>query len=453
MKISFKEKLGYGIGAIGLDLSYGLFYSFLANYLTDVLAMPAVFLLILTPIARIWDGINDPMMGTIVDNTHTRFGKFRPWIMTGACLNAVVLTLLFTNPGIRLGSVWLYVYVAVMYILWGMTNTMADIPYWSMVPSFTSDQKHRNSIATIARAFSGLGQIIVVVLTTRMIKLLGDGTDTSPQGFSRWAMIAGCILIFVAFITFVSTKERNKVSQPEKFTFKKAFNVIKSNDQLLIFMLFAMLSNTGWYMTSGLGMYYFKVVVGDSDKLGTFGVFTGAGQAIGLLLIPLLSKKVSKRRIVQLALCIAIFGYLGMFATAMFAGSFILLGVFSVIGSIGIGSMFVSQTIMLADIVDYGEYKNHLRSESITFSMKGFLQKMAYTLQTIIMFAGLGISGYNGQLATGNTQFVKDSITTMTFLIPPLLIIISLIIFTKKYKLHGKLLEDVTAYVKEKEGK
>ena len=105
----YRRYVGYGIGAVGLDLSYGLFYSYLAKYLTDVLLMPAAFLLILTPIARIWDGINDPIMGTIVDSTKMRMGKYRPWIMIGACSNAVILALLFTNPGIPpLGCMYMW---------------------------------------------------------------------------------------------------------------------------------------------------------------------------------------------------------------------------------------------------------------------------------------------------------------------------------------------------------
>ena len=156
-----KDKLAYGVGAVGLDLSYGLFYSFLAKYLTDILHLNKKFLLFLTPVARIWDGINDPLMGTIVDNTNTKMGKYRPWILIGSTCNAIVLSLLFTNPGLELGGLPLYIYVAFLYVGWGMTNTMADIPYWSMVPSFTSDPAERSIIATIARAFSGIGQGII----------------------------------------------------------------------------------------------------------------------------------------------------------------------------------------------------------------------------------------------------------------------------------------------------
>ncbi|MDY5935036.1 MAG: MFS transporter, partial [Oscillospiraceae bacterium] len=122
-KVPFREKIGYGVGAVGLDLSYGLFYSYLSLYLTNALGISPLFLLILAPIARLWDGINDPMMGTLVDISNSKMGKYRPWILRGAVANAVVLCLLFNNPGIDTKSVWMYVYVAVFYVLWGMTNT------------------------------------------------------------------------------------------------------------------------------------------------------------------------------------------------------------------------------------------------------------------------------------------------------------------------------------------
>lgn len=162
-KTTWREKIGYGVGAIGLDLSYGMFYSFLSYYLSSVLGLKEGFLLLLTPLARIWDGINDPMMGTIVDNTRTKHGKYRPWILIGAVCNAIVLFLLFTNFG--LSGTKLYIYIGFMYVFWGMTNTMADIPYWSMVPSFTSDPSDRNMVSTVARTFSGLGQGIITIAT------------------------------------------------------------------------------------------------------------------------------------------------------------------------------------------------------------------------------------------------------------------------------------------------
>lgn len=115
------------------------------------------------------------MMGTIVDNTKTKMGKYRPWIIIGAVCNAAVLFLLFTSFG--MSGTKLYIYIGVMYILWGMTNTMADIPYWSMVPSFTSDPSDRNMVSTVARTFSGLGQGIITVATPIILPMLSTWHD------------------------------------------------------------------------------------------------------------------------------------------------------------------------------------------------------------------------------------------------------------------------------------
>ena len=169
----FTDKVWYGVGAVGLDLSYGMFNGRLSKYMTNVLKLNPWFLLGLTAAARIWDGVNDPMMGSIVDNTSTKFGKYRPWVVTGSLMNAVVLYFLFFNPGFQPNSVALYIYAAVLYVLWGMTNTAADIPYWSMVPSFTTDPKERSILATVARAFSGFGQGVVLIGSPILLNALG----------------------------------------------------------------------------------------------------------------------------------------------------------------------------------------------------------------------------------------------------------------------------------------
>ena len=452
-----KSKLGYGVGAVGLDLSYGMFYSFLAKYLTDVLGLSASFLLILTPIARIWDGINDPMMGTIVDNTHTKMGKYRPWILRGSLCNAIVLIFLFSNP-FKLTGVALCAYVAIAYVAWGMTNTMADIPYWSMVPSFTSDPKERSLISTLARTFSGLGQGAVsilapVIMTAVSITEKPDvngvmGKVHDARSYVICAAVCAVCLVFFSGLSVFTTKETVSTKPAEKFSFKSAFNVIKSNDQLIVFMVFAMISNAGWYLTSGVATYYFDVVVGDPNKQSSFSLFQAVGSVVGLLLLPFLQKYMSKRKAYQTSLLITAIGYV-MMAVGSFADVFILMCIGYLIAAIGMASMFIAQTVFLADVVDYGEVKLGFRRESITFSIKGFLQKMAYTMQTIILFASLGISKYDGALHNQNPESAKLAITLMMTVIPPVLFIISLIIFTKKFKLHGEFMDEVTKIVTE----
>lgn len=451
-KVSLKEKLGYGVGAIGLDLSYGMFYSYLSIYLTNALGIHPGFLLIITPLARLWDGFNDPMMGMVVDRTKTKMGKYRPWILTGAMLNAVVLCLLFNNPGFASGSTGLYVYAAVLYVLWGMTNTLADIPFWSMVPSFASEEKDRNLVSTIARAFSGLGQGIISIFTPIAVAYFGGvagskldsmTSDTLSKGFGKWSLVTAAGLILFAAISVLSTKERRVVVNSEKFSFKGAINVIRQNDQLLVFMLFAMISNAGFYMTSGISSYYFTSVLGDLTLQSKFNLMGTVGSVLSILVVPVCSKFMNNRSIYKLSLSMAAAGYIGMAVMGYcFSGNVTALGVFYILTSLGTGSMFVNQTVMLADCVDYGEYKTGSRNQSLTFSMKGFLQKMAYTVQAIIMYATFTVTGYDGEALVQTAQS-KSAISFLMFIVPPVMMIASLIIFSKKYKIHGDFKQEV----------
>lgn len=456
-KISFGEKIGYGVGAVGLDLSYGLFYSYLSFYLTNGLGISPIFMLILAPLARLWDGINDPMMGSLVDRTRTKMGRYRPWILTGAILNGIVLALMFNNR-FSANSVGLYIAVAVFYVLWGMTNTLADIPFWSMIPSLATEEKDRNLVSTIARAFSGLGQGIVEILTPIIVLALSGvaaesykdlPSDALKKGFGGWSMIAAVCLVIFASVSVLCTKERNIAPKStEKFSFKKALSLITHNDQLLIFMLFAMISNCGFYMTSGIGIYYFAQVQGDLSLKSTFSLMGTVGSVISILVIPVCGKFMSNRSTYKFSLTTAILGYAGMAVIGYTVADVKLLGLFFLITSIGTGSMFVNQTVMLADIVDYGEYKLGERNQSLTFSMKGFLQKMAYTMQSIIMFATFAATKYDFSGDTNATVQVVNpqadsAIKFLMFIVPPIMMAISLVIFSTKFKIYGDFKREI----------
>ncbi len=458
-KISLGRKLGYGVGAVGLDLSYGMFYSYLSIYLTDALGISPLFLLILTPLARIWDGINDPMMGMIVDKTKSKMGKYRPWILIGTLVNAVVLCLLFNAPDLPSNSVKLLFYAGALYVFWGMTNTLADIPFWSMVPSFATEEKDRNLVSTIARAFSGIGQGIISIFTPIAVAYFGGVAgskldamtpDSLRTGFGKWSVVTAVGLILFALICVASTKEKNVTASSEKFSFKTAISVIKQNDQLLVFMLFAMISNAGFYMTSGISGYYFKSVLGDITLQSKFNLMGTIGSVLAILVVPVCSKFMNNRSIYKLSLSMAAAGYIGMAIMGYcFEGNVTALGLFYILTSLGTGSMFVNQTVMLADVVDYGEYKLGQRNQALTFSMKGFLQKMAYTMQAIIMYATFSMTGYDG-LAEVHTATAKSAISFLMFIVPPVMIIVSLIIFSKKYKIYGEFKQEVLRSVSEK---
>lgn len=139
-KLKGKEKFAYGIGAVGKDMVYMLSASYVLYYYQDIMSVSAVAMGVILFIARIFDAFNDPIMGIIVAKTKTRWGKFRPWLFIGTLTNAIVLYLMFAAPP-SLSGRGLVAYAAITYILWGVTYTMMDIPYWSMIPAFTERQK------------------------------------------------------------------------------------------------------------------------------------------------------------------------------------------------------------------------------------------------------------------------------------------------------------------------
>lgn len=456
--LTTREKFSYSIGAMGGDMSYGMTNQFFSIYLTDIMKVKPLFLSIMFVAARLWDGINDPMMGTIVQNTKTRMGRFRPWILIGSVVNSIVLILMFINPGLAPGSTGVYVYAAVTYIMWGMSYTMYDIPFWSFIPAITSEPKERNSVSTVTRFFSGFGQALVSLLTVSMVNFFGKGNKAT--GYFRWAIVLAIIFTLVSLVSVAGSRERYTPQKKERFTFGKAFNVIKSNDQLLAFMCTAILFNTGWYLTTGLGMYYFTHVVGNENFYPVFSALVGVGQMVGLALFPMLSARFTKHNVVKGAIISSMIGYAGMFVLRACGGrilgtvpvldveittGFAAFSVFALIGCMGVGAMFVSQTVMLADVVDYGQFISGERTDSVIFSMKSFLLKIAYTLQSLIMFIGLHVSKYN---ADNVTKSAKNAISFMMLCIPVILMGCSFLVYATKYRLHGKLYDEVNDAVR-----
>ena len=266
------------------------------------------------------------------------------------------------------------------------------------------------------------------------------------------------MLVFFALFSMSRVKETVHVKEKERFSFRTIFDVLRQNDQLRVFILFALLSNTGFYTVSGVKDHFFNVVVAAESTAGwftlsKFNLFMTAGSVLGLVVVPIMLKFTSRRRIYQTSLLVAIAGYTGMSFSGL-AHQWLLMSISYFINQIGTASMFVSQTVFLSDVVDYGEVKMGKRKESVTFSMKGFLQKMAYTVQTIILNLTLSVVHYNKEtdLISSGAQTlysrrVVNGIKGIMYIVPAICFILSLIVFSTKFKLHGAYMEDITAQV------
>ena len=165
MKFGKKEMSAFGFGAIGKDMVYALSASFVMYYYQDILGISAAFVGTILMIARVFDAVNDPFMGVVVAKTNTKWGRFRPWVLLGTVLNAIVLVYMFNVPELAGSS--LKTYFSIIYILWGVTYTMMDIPYWSMIPAVTDNAKDRENMSVIGRTCAGVGNALITIGTVK----------------------------------------------------------------------------------------------------------------------------------------------------------------------------------------------------------------------------------------------------------------------------------------------
>lgn len=175
-KLSGKEKFAYGIGAVGKDIVYMLSASYVLYYYQDIMGIEAWIMGVILLIARVFDAFNDPIMGVLVAKTRTRWGRFRPWLLIGTVTNAVVLYLMFAAPP-SLNGRGLVAYAALSYIIWGVTYTMMDIPYWSMVPAFTEGGRERENLSALARSCAGVGSVFITIVTVMAVSALGTAAS------------------------------------------------------------------------------------------------------------------------------------------------------------------------------------------------------------------------------------------------------------------------------------
>lgn len=450
-----KQFAAYGLGAVGKDMVYALSASYIMYYYQDILGLSATFVGFILMIARVFDAANDPFMGVVVAKTNSRWGKFRPWLFTGTILNAFVLYALFAAPAVS-GKA-LMIYFAVMYILWGMTYTMMDIPFWSMIPAVTSTTKDRENLSVVGRTSAGVGYALINVFTVMAVSKLGGGIERT--GFRLFALIiATLFVIFILFTCFTirEQKEENMQTTSVKEMFKALFN----NDQAIITVVTIVLINSALYITSNLLIYFFKYDIGGTTWKDAYTLFTSVGgisQILGMMVVyPILRSKLSNTIIFKLSLCLAIFGYAFLLALCLLGYSSVLtmLMVPGVMIFVANGILTVLTTVFLANTVDYGEVKTGHREESVIFSMQTFVVKAASGLAVFITGVSLDLIGLTSKdgLGEGMPTFSSPllGLRLLMTILPMIGLVLALVLFTRKFILTDEKAEQIRKQLEEK---
>ena len=458
-KLSGIEKFAYGIGAVGKDMVYMLSASYILYYYQDIMGVSAWAMGIILLVARVFDAFNDPIMGVIVAKTKTRWGKFRPWLLIGTLTNAVILYLMFSAPT-SFSAGGLVAYAAVTYILWGVTYTMMDIPYWSMVPAFTESGKERENLSALARSCAGVGSAVITIITVMCVsglgKWLGGANDGEVErlGFQAFAAIVAVLFVIFTVITCVCIKEKSSVDM-QTASVKEMFRALIQNDQAMTMVAAIVLINTALYITSNLLIYFFKYDfsgAGWKADYTLFNTFGGAFQILAMMILfPLLRKFMSTIKVFYVSFTMAFCGYLILlFLTTGGVTNvyFLLVPAFLIMSAIGMLNVIV--TVFLANTVDYGELKNKRRDESVIFSMQTFVVKLASGISALVASLVLTVCQISSDetVEAAVSGSARIGLRMSMTIIPIFVLIIAVIIFRRHYILTDEKLNEIKKELK-----
>ena len=441
-----KEAAGFLVGMFGQNLIYNIVATGLYFYFQNVICLPAMALGWIMTIARIWDAINDPMMGTIVDKTHSKWGKCRPYLIIFPAIIGLITILAFLNGNYATADtttqkVLIVAWAAISYIAWGMCFTVCDIPLWGITSLMTEDENDRSKILGLARMVAGVGGIGVLVVQIAQAVAGAFGGDMQ-KGF----IVTVIIMTVVATILFefagLFTRERVEKSE-RSYTFKENFKIMFGNKpfrQILIsgilrspiqlLMIVAMTLVTYYYANGNimnilvynddgsLAGINVKILIG----LGCVAAGLFVGQFVAMGVTPLIIKKVEKKTLynvysiagaVPYALIFVFYKVSGGDLTTTFWS--IIIGICMLFGSAAFGGINVLQSVMIADCVDYEEYYNGVRTDGVFFSGQSFITKLAAGISTIVSSAVYAIVGYSGANVDKLNKAIENGASFLTY--------------------------------------
>ena len=511
-------KILYPWSGIFRDACYALIGTFLMQYAitSGVLSSnPGEFkaqyavITIAMMIALLWDGINDPIMGFILEKCHFKAGKFRPWIQIGAIGNAIAVILMFVVPMI-VGAGWGWGYVAfmvAMYIVWDTCFTMNDIGYWSMLPALTNDPQQRAKLTTYTAIAASIGAFLMNIA---MFVLPGIGLGSTMQVYMIAGISIALLFLLSQTLVFFLCKEKARDAEQEEVSEKSSildlFRVVIKNKELLYAAIGMFLYYFASFILTGIGQNYYYIAMGYGGNQGgmvatVISVFYVLGTIVAQALYPTLAKKLSKKQILTIMTVVILATYLGFFFVAfpvfgehpvawntpdgdnifwIFGGGMSLLYVLAFLFFGAAGIFYLAVLVMFQDAIDYGELTTGERKESICFAWRPLDVKLASGLNRglqFLVFISTGtyaaiskISDWEGDYNAGEiTQEVRDAGISAGFadisrgsLVLFGVIVVGVIIavfigswavLTFGYKLDEKQVEEVVKQLNEKNEK
>lgn len=402
VRISMKEKIAYGLGDTSCNIVVGLTTSLLTFFYTDYIGVSVGMVGLIILISRFFDGGSDVIMGLIVDRTKSKYGKARSWVLWASIPYAIGCVLLFTVPPASSMVQAVYIFITYNFIQ-TVCYTALNLPYSSLAALMTRNQYERGSINAIRMALSPFGRILATAVTLPLVKALGD----NQRAWIMAAAIYGAIALALLLFCFFNTKERVQLTAEQADTkvpigtsLKALF---KNKYWALGLLLWAMLSV---YMTlSGTSLsYYSKWILGNSLLTSPLYIAEQVPCIVLTFFIPLALRKVSKRNLALAGAMICIVGQIGLIFDD---GSFTFAIVSAICRGIGQAPLMGVVFSFIADSVEYGQYKTHLRLEGLIYSAASVGSKLGGGLMSAAFGWILSWAGYDGVLAVQSETTIR----------------------------------------------
>ena len=461
MKLTTRNKICFGLGTVGRDALYSLVSMYLLVHLTDVVKFSdkglGVIGIMLTLFGT-FDAVIDPFVGAIVDNTKTRWGKFKPWILIGMIGTAILTVLMFHN--FDMDETSHIVLLAVTYLLFSIFFSLNDISYWSLMPAISKDQGVRESVGAFARICANVGMFSMVLIYLNVPGFFPNLNNR--DAYFIFAIIVAIIMMVFQSITLFGVKEdRSQLEKTERTTLKDLFRALFKNDQLMITAVSMALFMIGYCTTTGFGTYYFKYAVKNEDLYMIFAAVLAVAQLTALSVFPLFRKKFTRKQLYTGSMVAVTISYVIFFLSFEWLPLIIIAGL-----GLFFAQAFIQllMLLFLADAVEYGEWKLGKRNEAASFAVQPFINQFGGAVSKGIVSFTLIISGINmvAQSLTGdkildaeyiinNTSDASVWIMKLSMMILPLIcILIGFWLYHKKFKIDEKMYAQICKDLEER---
>jgi GPH family glycoside/pentoside/hexuronide:cation symporter len=454
-KLPLREKLAYGCGDFASCLYWRTFMVFLPIFYTDVFGITAAALGTMLLVSRIWDGINDPIIGMLADRTESRFGKFRPYIIYGCVPFAILGVLTFTTPDFSMSGKLIWAYLTYNGLM--MLYTTVNIPYTAMLGVMTTTATERTQLSSMKFVFAFAAGIVVSATLLPLVDALGQG---NPQrGWQLAFVVYGIVAVGFFLVTGFGTRERIKPVPDKNTSVFRDLKYVFTNKAWLLLTATTLTWILFIGMRSSVSAHYFKYYIynGSPDTslpflgynftlTGLLSAFTTLGQSAsvaGVLLTSFLSVRYAKR-----PLFLALFS-ISILCTASYyflePGQLGAMFVIEVLGNLSGAPLPVLLWAMYADTADYGEWQSGRRTTALVFSASTMSQKIGWALAAFVALHLMSFAGFEANVVP--TEKVKDSIVLLMSLMPALLGVCSMAIFLF-YPLTDKRVNEINEELK-----